>query len=156
MMFCTKWLLFTIGSTDLPTVGKHGRAGREGQTPAYALRPSHYWLSGSTERADATLVAQGWVSDKLCWFTVDTGAYVMVARQDIATGWPERQKNPGFMLQTVSGESLPILKEVLLTLTLGRHPPRMWVIADITNELILGLDILCAYDASVDIGRQTL
>jgi hypothetical protein len=33
----------------------------------------------------------------------------------------------------------------------------MWVfVANITNELILGLDILRAYDATVDIGRQTL
>jgi hypothetical protein len=30
----------------------------------------------------------------------------------------------------------------------------MWVfVANITDELILGLDILRAYDASVDIGR---
>jgi hypothetical protein len=55
------------------------------------------------------------------------------------------------------GESLPVLKEVLLTLTLGRYPLRMWVfVADITDDLILGLNILCAYDASVDIGCQTL
>jgi hypothetical protein len=33
----------------------------------------------------------------------------------------------------------------------------MWVfVANITDELILGLDILRAYTASVDIGRQTL
>jgi hypothetical protein len=33
----------------------------------------------------------------------------------------------------------------------------MWVfVADITDELILGLAIFLAYDASVDIGRQTL
>jgi hypothetical protein len=33
----------------------------------------------------------------------------------------------------------------------------MWIfIADITNEFILGLDILRADDAFVDIGRQTL
>jgi hypothetical protein len=88
---------------------------------------------------------------------VDTGAYVMIARPDIAAGWPERQPHPGFTLQTVSGESLPILKEVLLTLTLGRCPLKMWVfVANITDELILGLDILRSNDASVDIGRQTL
>jgi hypothetical protein len=52
---------------------------------------------------------------------------------------------------------LPILKEVFLTLTLGRRPLKIWVfVANITNELILGLDILRAYDASVDLGRQTL
>jgi hypothetical protein len=50
----------------------------------------------------------------------------------------------------------PALK-VFLTLTLGRRPLKTWVlVADISNELILGLDILRAYDTSVDIGRQTL
>jgi hypothetical protein len=87
---------------------------------------------------------------------LDTGAYVTVARPDIAAGWPEREPDPGFNLQTVSGESLPILKEDL-TQILGCCPLRMWdSIADITDELILGLDILRAYDASVDIGRQNL
>jgi hypothetical protein len=70
---------------------------------------------------------------------------------------PEREPDPGFTLQTVSVESLPILKEVLLTQILGRCPLKMWdFVADIRDELILGLDILRAYDASVDIGRQNL
>jgi hypothetical protein len=78
-------------------------------------------------------------------------------RPDIAAGWPERQPNPGFTLQNVSGGSLPILKKVLLTLTLGRRPLKMWeFVANTTHELILRLDILRAYDASVDIGSQTL
>jgi hypothetical protein len=110
-----------------------------------------------TEKTDTSLVTQGWVGDKPCRVTVDAGASVTIARPDIAAGWPERQPHPGFTLQTVSGESLPILKEVLLTLTLERRPLKMWVfVANITDELILGLDILRAYDASVGIGHQTL
>jgi hypothetical protein len=113
-------------------------------------------LTVITENADPSLVTQGWVGDKPCLVTVDTGAYVTVARPDIANGWPERQQNQLFTLQTVSGEKLPILKEVFLTLTLGRRPLKMWgFVADIT-EFILGLDILRAYDPSVDIGLQTL
>jgi hypothetical protein len=89
--------------------------------------------------------------------TIDTGANVTVARPDIAAGWPERQTKKSYTLQTVSGEALDVIKEVCLTLTLGRRPLKIWVfVADITNEFILGLDILRAYDASVDIGRQTL
>jgi hypothetical protein len=88
---------------------------------------------------------------------VDTGAYVTVVRPDIAAGWPERQLRQRFKLQTVSGETLPILKEVFLTVTLGRRPLKIWAfVADINNEFILGLDILRAHDASVDIGRLTL
>jgi hypothetical protein len=88
--------------------------------------------------------------------TIDTRAYITVARPDIADGWPEREPNQRFTLQMVSGESLPIQK-VYLTLTLGQRSLKMWVfVADITNEFILGLAILRAYNASVDIGRQTL
>jgi hypothetical protein len=47
-------------------------------------------------------------------------------------------------------------KKVFLTLKLGRRPIKIWVsVANITNEFILGLDKLRAYDASVDLGRQT-
>jgi hypothetical protein len=61
-----------------------------------------------------------------------------------------------FHAQTVPCDS-PILKDVLLIQNRGRRPLRIWVfVANITDELILGLDILRAYDASVDIRRQKL
>jgi hypothetical protein len=61
------------------------------------------------------------------------------------------------MLQSVSGVSQPILKEVLLPLTLGRRPLGIWVfVANITDDLILGLNKLRACGASVDIGRKKL
>jgi hypothetical protein len=88
--------------------------------------------------------------------TVDKGAYMTVASPNIATGWPERQPNQRYTLQKVSGEALLILKEVFLTLTLGRHPLKIWIfVASITNEYILVLDILHSYDAFVDLGLQT-
>jgi hypothetical protein len=122
---------------------------------AYALKPIRHAFTVITENADPSLVTQGWVGNKPCLVTAYTGAYVTVARPDIAAGWPKGQPNQRLTLQTVSGEALPILN-VFLTLTLGRRPLKILVfVADIT-EFILGLDILRAYDASVDIGRQTL
>jgi hypothetical protein len=42
------------------------------------------------------------------------------------------------------------MKEVRVVLTLGRRPLRTWVlVANITDEFILGLDILRAYETSV-------
>jgi hypothetical protein len=42
-------------------------------------------------------------------------------------------------------------------MNLGRHPLKIWgFVTNITNEIILGLDILLKYNASVDIGRQSL
>jgi hypothetical protein len=61
------------------------------------------------------------------------------------------------MLHTADGtwEALSTLMEVFLTLTLGQWPLKIWVsVANITNKFIFGLDILCAYDASVDLGHQ--
>jgi hypothetical protein len=59
------------------------RAGGEGRTLAYLLRPTHYALTAITENADPSLVAQGWVGEKPCLLTVDTDAYVTVIRPDI-------------------------------------------------------------------------
>jgi hypothetical protein len=55
------------------------------------IKAPHQALTVITENADPSLVTQGWVGDKPCLVTVDTGAYVTVARPDIAAGWPERQ-----------------------------------------------------------------
>jgi hypothetical protein len=119
--------------------------------------PTHHVLTVITERADHSLVTQGWVADKPCLITVDTGAYMTAAKTNIATGWPDRQPSQRYTLQTVSGEAHLNLKEVFLTLTLGQRPLKIWVfIANITNKCIFGLDILCAYDESVDLGRQSL
>jgi hypothetical protein len=133
-------------------------ASGEGWMPVYALKPPpHHALTIIMVNADPSLVTQGWVGDKPCLVTVDTGVYVTVAKPDITAGWPERQPNQRFLLQTVSGEALPILKEVFLTLNLGRRPLKIWVfVAGITNELILKINILRTYDASVDLGHQTL
>jgi len=50
-----------------------------------------------------------------------------------------------------------VLKEALVDLTLGRQALRIWVfVAEVTDEFILGLDVLRAYDASVDLGCHLL
>jgi hypothetical protein len=139
------------------TRGNRGGLAEKGRTPPYTLRPPHHALTIITENVDPSLVTQGWVGDKPCLVTVGTGVYATVVRPDITAEWPERQPNQRFTLQMMSEKALPILKEVFLTLTLGRRPLKICIfVANITNEFILGLDILRSYDASVDLGRQTL
>jgi hypothetical protein len=54
-------------------------------------------------------------------------------------------------------QALPILKELFQTFNMERRSRKIWVfVANITNEFILRLDILCAYDASVDPECQML
>jgi hypothetical protein len=76
---------------------------------------------------------------------------------DIVWGLPERELGRPYVLQTAFCETIPVVKEARVELTTGRHTLRSWVfVADITDDFILGLDILRAYDASVDIGRRVL
>jgi hypothetical protein len=52
---------------------------------------------------------------------------------------------------------MPVVKEAHVDLTMGRRTLRSWVfVADIKDDFILGLDILRAHNASVDIGRRVL
>jgi hypothetical protein len=75
--------------------------------------------------------------------TIDPGMCVTIARPDIAKGWPEGKLNQCYGLETASGESLPILKEALVKLTLGQSPKSIWVfVTEITLAFILDLDVL--------------
>jgi hypothetical protein len=59
--------------------------------------------------------------------TIDTGASVIIVRPDMVTGQPERRTSRAYVLQTASGETIPVMKEALVELTLGRWAPRIWV-----------------------------
>jgi hypothetical protein len=49
------------------------------------------------------------------------------------------------------------MKEASANLTLGRRPLLTWVfVANITDEFILGLDVLQSHDASTDLRRHVL
>jgi predicted aspartyl protease len=89
--------------------------------------------------------------------TIDTGASVTIARPNIVAGQPEKKPSRAYVVQTASGETIPVLKEALVELTLGQRALRIWVfVAEVTDEFILGLDVLRAYDASLDLGRHLL
>jgi hypothetical protein len=52
--------------------------------------------------------------------TNNTGASVTIARPDMVVGQPERKPSRAYVLQTASGETIPVLKEALVELSLGR------------------------------------
>lgn len=75
-----------------------------------------------------------------------------IVRLDITAGLPERELTRPYVLQMVSGKTVPILKEALVELTLGQCPLTTWLfVTKVTDEFILGLDVLCAHDASMDL-----
>jgi hypothetical protein len=99
---------------------------------------SHNVLAKGTKDS---LTADGWVQEKPYRETVDTGASICYHRQpDIVAGLPERKLSRSHVLQTASGETIPVVKEAHG----GRCILKIWVfVADVT-DFILGLDILQA------------
>jgi hypothetical protein len=67
-----------------------------------------------------------------------TPGHMWLARPDAATQWSDGQPNQCYTLRMVSWEAFPILKEVILTLTLRRRPLKIWVlVSNITNKFIV-------------------
>jgi hypothetical protein len=119
--------------------------------PRFTLTVIAKWAKGRQP-----LTADGWTQEKPCRVTIDTGA-VTVARPNIAAGLPETELCRPYILRTVSGKTIPVVTEARVELAIGRRTLRSSVfVADITDDFILGLDILRAYDSSVDIGRRVL
>jgi hypothetical protein len=100
--------------------------------------------TGSSTRTEDRLVTDGWMQERPCCVTNDTGEFVTVARTDIVVGLPERRPGRLCILQVGSGRTIPIVKEELVELTLGQWDLKIWMfVADIT-------------DKSVDMGRHVL
>jgi hypothetical protein len=104
--------------------------------------------TGTSTRTENRLVAYGWKQERPRRVTIDAGAFVIVARPDIVVGLSVMRRDPQCVLQVGSGRTIPVVKEALVELTLEQRALKFWVfVADITDELILGLDILQTYDA---------
>jgi hypothetical protein len=60
--------------------------------------------------------------------TINTGASMTTVRPDITTGLLKSQLSQLYVLQIVSGETFPLLKEALVEVTLGWHLLWIWVL----------------------------
>jgi hypothetical protein len=122
-----------------------------------SITPFRFTLKVLAKWTEGSLTADGWIQEKPCRVTIDTGASVTVARPDIVEGLLVRELSRPYVLITASGGTIPVVKKARLELTLGWRNLRSWVfVADITNDFILGLYILQAYDSSMDVGRRVL
>lgn len=79
------------------------------------------------------------------------------ARNDIVAGQPERKLSQPYTLQTASQETITILKQALVQLTLGLSTLKICVfvakITKITDEFNLGLEVVRANDESENFRR---
>jgi hypothetical protein len=88
---------------------------------------------------------------------MDAGTFVTVARPDIVVGLQGRRPRRECGQQLGSGRTITVVREALRELTMGQSTLNIWVfVADITDELLLGLDILRAYHVTVGVGRHGL
>jgi hypothetical protein len=85
------------------------------------LLPPCYTLSVLTRKDDSPN-AEGWIGDKSCLVTIDSGASVAIAAPDISAGVPKRELTRLYVLEMVSGEMLPSLKESIVKFTLRWCP----------------------------------
>jgi hypothetical protein len=79
---------------------------------------------GMSTKSNDSLNDEDKIRDTPCLMTIRTGSSVTTARPDITAGLPKRELTWLYVLQMVSRETLPHLKEVLVELTLGCHPLR--------------------------------
>jgi hypothetical protein len=127
-------------------MGKTNRKKTEKAT-APLLQPHHYELSVLGKDGHESLHTVRRTELEACIVTIDTGASVNIDRPDITARLLERTPPTKCALQTVKGHL-----EALVTMILGRCPLTTWVfVANITDESILGLDVMQAHDTSVDL-----
>ncbi|XP_069701912.1 uncharacterized protein [Periplaneta americana] len=130
--------------------GTDARRGTSAPSPRLVLKPVN-------RRCDDGLIAEGRKKGRPCRVLVDTRAMLTIARPDVVRGLPGRTPLHQYELRTASGESLPIQREVFLDLTLGKRKLEMWVFfANITEDVVLGLDAMRLLDATVDVRRRIL
>ena len=68
---------------------------------------------------------------------------------------PERKPSRSYAFKMDSRETIQSLKVALTELSLRRWSLKFWVlVAEVRDAFVLELDILWAYDASVDLGRH--
>jgi hypothetical protein len=88
---------------------------------------------------DDSLIVEGWIREKPCRVTINTRATVTIVRPDIVAVQPERKPSRPYILQMTFGETIPVLKEARIEVSLGRGPLKIWEFAtEIWDEFILG------------------
>jgi hypothetical protein len=63
--------------------------GEEDATDVTTFAPPRFTLNVLTRGTKDRRVADGWIQEKPCCVTIDTGEFVTVARPDIVVGLPE-------------------------------------------------------------------
>lgn len=100
-------------------------------------------------RAADSLTTEGKIGPKDVTVTIDTGAAVTLVRNGVLDPCCVNPPTSTMFLQTATGEKVPVLGEAVVNLALGRFQLRHKVlVADIKDDLILGLDVISRHGLS--------
>jgi hypothetical protein len=73
-----------------PSIGKQLIAGAWTDPPASVPLSPRLTVNVLAKWTEDSLIADGWIQERPCRVTIDTGASVTIARPDIVAGLPER------------------------------------------------------------------
>ncbi|XP_067628486.1 uncharacterized protein [Eurosta solidaginis] len=106
-------------------------------------------------RKSSSLTVRGNVDGKERILTVDTGASHSLIRSDLVN---RRVKPlPGAKLRTVTGEYNQVQGEVICEVLIGKVMVlHKFVVAEIVDEVILGVDFLVDHDIKIDMQRRVM
>ncbi|XP_055878248.1 uncharacterized protein LOC129924905 [Biomphalaria glabrata] len=103
-----------------------------------------------------SLKVQGKIGHGCCAFLLDTGASRSIIRPDYI-GDQEITEANSYTLKTASGELIPVLGQVKLNFEIQTQPfCHEFLIANVTDECILGLDFMQAFGLSLNMVNGTL
>ena len=87
---------------------------------------------------------RGCVNEKECKFRIDTGSDVSLINKELARGLEQRVSMDKNILRYPTGEEVPVLFRVVVDVELGKYSKKgvSMIVADISDECILGVDFL--------------
>ncbi|XP_067644811.1 uncharacterized protein [Eurosta solidaginis] len=106
-------------------------------------------------RKSSSLTVRGNVDGKERVLTVDTGASHSLIRSDLV--YRRVKSLPGARLRTVTGEYNQVQGEVVCEVLIGKVMVlHKFVVAEIVDEVILGMDFLVDHDVRIDMRRKIM
>lgn len=99
----------------------------------------------------------GQLNSITCHFTIDTGASRTIVRPELLKRTIMWNRRPTVQLQTATGQPVTVFGETMAKITLGEQAFEYSVlIADITDDCIIGLDFLRDQKCVVDVSKGVL
>ena len=123
---------------------------------AYRQAPNIVNISLASHHGESLLV-EGLVDGKEILMVVDTGASRTIISPEVIPQWRIREPSKRFRVTTASGEEVPVAGECDVTLQIGGWKAcHRALVADITDHLLLGLDVLGGHGMTLDLNNLVL